>query len=345
MRNKVVNLKPDVSKALNEYRTKGEASYKKFGVHHLSKSSVDNILDCSEKFILKSRYFTPGKALVLGGAIHEIQEDISSRVSALLFEKFGNKIVLKNYEKVYPEVLDKVLSDYDVADNLIQEVTTSLREVLETSKEVILPVTYAEFKADVFGTAETITKSLKKTHLRELLKYPVLNCETRTTYIPEGLQIPYDGYLDLLVIDGGNLRVEDLKTTFSKNNYVWESMLTPFQLWLYANSLVQNGYCLKLPGGGITRLVIDTKPKAKARPSQFDITVERKIIPDLSIYDRRYKKLLAHIEDYVTAGVAFNGMPKYGCAKCGYAKVCTKKYTPEWENTGADEEGGDDVKS
>lgn len=346
MKNKSVNLAPELSNIFEQYRSKGEAAYKKYGVHHLSKSSVDNLLDCSEKFVLKSRFYSPGKALILGSALHEIQEDISSQVSSAIMGSFGKRFTLSKYETLYPETLEDVLSDFDLAALFMKEVTYALKEVRESGKEVVLPVPYHEFKADIYGTAETITKSLRKDHLRDMLKYPVLNCEMRTVYLSDTLEIPYDGYLDLLVIDKGKLRVEDLKTTFSRNNYIWDSLLSVFQLWLYAQSLVQMGYCAKLPRGGITRLVIDTKPRAKVKPSVFDVTVERKILDDLSVYDRRFRKLLSNMEEYVKAGVAFSSMPTYGCKKCGYEKVCTKKYYPDWKVQAEETaEGGEDDKS
>jgi len=338
---KGVNLHVDTDALLKKFSDAASASYRKYGVHHLSKSSVEGFLECTEKFRLKNRYFAPGRALVLGGAVHEVQEKITQGVIDMVMADNRNDMSIEEYSNAYGEYLDEVIENTSIPSVIINSVMYKLDEILDSNKELLLPGSFTDFQSEVLTYTEVLAKSVEKDHFRQIMKYPVLRCELRTHFIPEGLDIPYDGYIDTMVADGPNIRFEDLKTTFSKNQFVWQSLHTLFQMWLYAKAMKQMGYINFSPEVGVTRAVIDTKPKSKNMPDKFEITVERKVVKDIMVYDQYFMTMLRSVENMIKTGVEICGSPKFGCKKCGFYPVCSKRYRNVWIDR-EEEDNGDE---
>ena len=316
-----------------DYASKGKDAFRKYGVHHLSKSSSESLMDCSEKFVLRSRYNTTNPKMLLGQSLHGILETMSDRLLPFTEKLIQKKASEKKIMATYPKFLNSAVDDINIADAVIIGVHEQLEKMYNSTGDILYKGGIAALESETLQLAETVAKSVTIDHFKSLLRYPILYPELNVKYLHPGCEIPYEGFIDQVVLRGGKLNVADLKTTYSKNNYVWTSVSTLFQLWLYAQAFVQMGYSKELPVGFIGRMIIDTKPKSKVRPAKFEVTVEFKTLKDLSVYNVQFSKLMKNIEKMVATGLELTGQPKYGCNACSYSSVCTKKISTDvWED-------------
>lgn len=328
------SLNPVPAKA---YAEAGITALKKYGVHHLSRSSADNLLECASKFILKNQYQTANLKLTLGSICHSVVEEAVNRLS-VYSENFRNldKDAFRQWMNEYPVFRQETLAHLDIprilndaADKALGDIANSSREVLYADGDDFL-----SFSADIREKTETLGKSLTQEHLAAVLDLPVLGAELTVTYIPEKFGdapvIPYLGYIDILKIGpDGRLIVSDLKTTFSPNQAIWSSKMTKFQLWLYAKSLVQMGYTTELPKVDITRITADLGLKRKTKPSVYKITVERGTIEDIGTYDGKFRDVIAFAQSMIQNRIQIFAHSQYGCASCEYRNICGQAVTPE----------------
>jgi hypothetical protein len=271
--------------------------------------------------------------MILGQSLHGILETISDKLvpftQELLNEGSPSKVLMRKY----PRVLEEATENIEVSEEVISGVHDELEKMYNSSGDILYEGGIAALESETLELAETVAKSVSINHFKQLLRYPILYPELRVKYIHPGTEIPYEGFIDQVVVRDNMLNVADLKTTYSKNNYVWTSPHTIFQLWLYARAFVQMGYTEHLPVGFIGRMIIDTKPKAKVRPSKFEVTVEFKTLKDLGRYDSMFGSMITNIENMVKNGVELTGHSKFGCGFCSYKDVCTKKVdTNAWED-------------
>jgi len=316
------------AKTASLYRKAGELALRKFGVHHLSKSSADGLLDCVNKFHFKSQFVTAKPSLTLGTICHSVLEQAAD---ALI--PFTDKIDLNNIDiekinqefKVFRdavfEPLDLELMFLTAAKDALDEIANNKSEVLYQEGQDLL-----SFTDEINATVETLTKSLTKSHLKELLDGPIIGSEIPVIYFAGEGRIPYLGYIDLLKLGpDGHLRIVDLKTTFSSNQNVWKSPMTKFQLWLYAQALKQMGIVTYLPDGEIDRAVIDLGARRKVKPTSYKVTVEKGVVYQLQRYDKAFNNVINYAEKLVEGNVEIYARGQYGCAGCDYKNVCPNK--------------------
>lgn len=329
------------------YAKAGTWALKQFGVHHLSKSSGDSLLECANKFHFKSRFRLAKPALMLGTICHSVLEHAADALTGFTEGKpmlRSDMTEFQKFLKEYEAYKDEVLGKLDLSRLLTDAADNELMSIAASQTEVLYPegVTHSDLRNEIFATVETMAKSLTKEHLGKLLEHPVVGAELPVVYMPGEHKIPYLGYIDLLKIGpDGKLRICDLKTTFSNNQAIWSSMMTKFQLWLYGKSLVQMGVTPYMPEVEISRMIIDLGTRRKVKPSSYKITIERGVLPDIEQYDRQFEDVMRYAEKLVSGNVQIFAHSQYGCASCDYKAVCDRAVTSDdWKIEGkeADDE-------
>lgn len=323
------------------YYEAGAKSLSETGVHHLSKSSVEALLECTNKFLLKSSYRTAKPLLSLGSVGHSLQETLVEKMSVGAQTYLRGEISLDTFRKVYPEFRDAVLASVDLPDMIMNLAEEEYNEAVGGPVEVLFPEGPLAFRNELMRLSETLGKSLTVDHCRELLDQPVLWAELPVVYVPEGRIIPYSGYVDMVKLSQTGLRISDLKMTFSNNAYVWNSLMTQFQLWLYAVSMLQMKLTDTLPEVDITRVVVDIGAKRKIKPTRFDVKIERRVLPGLTPDSPRFYSIIEAAERMVTGGVEVYAHSMFGCPSCDLLTVCDKCFVPNWKI----ELGGEDDQS
>jgi len=322
-----------MSDCLDIYNKHGRASLKKYGVHHLSKSSCESLLECTNKFYMKSLFRTAKVVLSMGQVGHSLQESIVDALQVGADKYLSGEITLDTYFKVYPEFLDAVLEDLDLPEKIMEIAIAEINSQIYSPVEMLFPEGLNNYSSKVMLMSEMTGKSLTKDHLRAMLSEPILYAELPLVYIPGGgLEIPYTGFADLVSISReGRLKVIDLKLTFSNNQNVWTSVTTMFQVWLYGMSLVQMGVTDIFPELGITRLVIDAGLKRKIPPTSYNISVEKKVLRGIGPVAPGFESLMRTCENNIVNKSEVFALSKWGCKTCDYAERCDKKMIPEWE--------------
>ncbi len=322
---------PDYSLLNRKYREAGSMSLRTTGVHHLSKSSCETLLECTQKFYYKSSIKTAKPELTLGTVGHALQEHIAALLKPAADKYLNGEITREELDRVFPEFREAVLDQLDIPLKIMEYTQAEYNEQINSSIEIIMPGGPGAYRTELLSLAETMGKSLKREHVSQMFDLPPAHTEMPVVYFPEGMTIPYMGYIDLLKVASDGLLVSDLKFTFSNNSYVWNSAMTPFQLWLYSASLVQMGVCTEMPRAEITRVVVDIGKKRKVRPTTFDVKVERKRLKPMKLLDSRYMDSIRTAEAMILSGVELFANSTFGCKSCDYYEMCPKKSVPDWE--------------
>ena len=339
-------------KAVSGYAKAGLKALKKYGVHHLSKSSADNLLECANKFHLKSQYTTASTRMTLGTICHSV---IEAAVDALVpYSKDFDKLDGEKFARFiadYPDFRTATLAKMDLHAELVDAATKAVDALANSSKEVLFAegADIKTFSTEIYSHIETLSKSLTKEHLGIVLNYPVIASEFPVVYVPEetdaGMpQIPYLGYIDILKLGpDGRFIVSDLKTTFSANQGIWQSKMTKFQLWLYAKSLIQLGLTDVMPNVDITRVTIDLGTRRKVKPTKYKVVVERGVLDNIENYDDKFDDIIAFAQRMIANDIEIFAHSQYGCASCDYRPVCDQAVVQDdWHIV---QEGGEDDSS
>lgn len=318
------------------YAKAGMTALKKFGVHHLSKTSLEALTECAQKFHLKGSYELVKNTMLLGQICHSVLEQAAD---ALVPFSEGNIIEGKELDMAdlmerFAEFRSAAFSKFDIGRMLLNAAQEQLEQIANSSKEVLYADggNFQSLTDEIISTVETIGKSYGKEHLETILDGPVLGAEIPVVYFCG--EIPYLGYIDLLKLDAsGSVRVVDLKTTFSNNQYIWQSTGAKFQLWLYAQALKQMGMVNYTPAGEINRLVIDIGTRRKIKPTSYTVRIERKILEDLDSYTPKFEGEIMFAEKTIRSGAELFAHSQYGCGSCEYKDMCEHKITPDdWKD-------------
>lgn len=318
------------------YAKAGTEALKKFGVHHLSKTSLETLTECAQKFHLKGSYEIVKNTMLLGQICHSVLEQAADALmpftDASLVE--GKEIDMTDLMKKFAEFRSAVFSRFDIGRMLLDSAQEQLDRIANSSKEVLYADggNFRSLADEIISTVETIGKSYSREHLETVLDGPVLGSEIPVAYFYG--EIPYLGYIDLLKLDAsGSVRVVDLKTTFSNNQYIWQSTGAKFQLWLYAKALRQMKVIDYMPAGEIDRLVVDLGTKRKIKPTSYTVKIERKILENLDSYTPKFESEIMFAEKTIKSGAEIFAHSQYGCGSCEYKDMCEYKITPDdWKD-------------
>lgn len=346
MTTKVLN-----SKLAAAYAKAGTAALKKFGVHHLSKSSAENLLECANKFHLKSLYNIAKPQMFLGNIVHGVLEKAADSLVPYS-EKVNVKTLegesLKKFIAGYSDFKTEVFSKLNFSQLLIEQAQDQLAD-LTCGREVLYPegMGYGTFAANILATVETMTKSLTKEHWSELLDCPVLSSEMPVIYFtgsPNEVKIPYLGYADMLMLDPetGKVKIVDLKTAFSGQSQTWNNVGYKFQLWLYAQALKQMGYVDYTVTAEIKKVLIDLGLKRKNKPTTYTIKTEVGRLTNLDSYNERFQHTLDYAQRIIENGIQVFANSSYGCGSCEYKDMCDEKIlNDDWVIEGGANEESD----
>lgn len=323
------------------YAAAGTHTLKKLGVHHLSRSSLDQLLECTNKFHFKSRFKTAKTTMLLGNICHAVLEQIANVLIPWLEAKkdplFETPEEFQTFLAEYRAFKDAELDKADIAGMLLQSAQNQLMDLAASQTEILYAdgMTHQEFRNEILAAVETMAKSVTKEHYKWLLEYPVVASEAPVVYMPKEGAIPYLGYVDMLTIGpNGKYRIVDLKSTFSSNQNIWNSAMTKFQLWLYGKSLMQMGFCDYMPEVEIKRITIDTGSRRKVKPSVFKVTLDNGVLPDIESYDRKFQHMLSFADKMIADGIEVFAHSQYGCESCEYLPVCDQAVIPgDWERS------------
>lgn len=326
------------------YAAAGTHTLKKFGVHHLSRSSLDQLLECTNKFHFKSRFRTAKTTMLLGNVCHAVLEQTANLLIPWLEDKgdvsWETREEFKAFLDEYRAFKDAELDKADIPGMLLQSVQNQLMDLAASQTEILYAdgMTHSEFRNEALAAVETMAKSITKEHYKQLLEYPVVASEAPVVYMPGEGAIPYLGYIDQLTIGpNGRYRIIDLKSTFSNNQNIWNSAMTKFQLWLYGKSLMQMGFCDYMPEVEIKRITIDTGSRRKVKPSVFKVTLDNGVLPGIESYDRKFRHMLSFAGKMIEDGIEVFAHSQYGCESCEYLPVCDQAVVSgDWQRSGGE---------
>jgi len=280
---------------------------------HLSVSTVNALLECTEKIVLKQKYRTPGIAMFVGSVLHETLENV-----VLLRKKHG--------------------ADFEIDQEVINAIFSAAYDnnCLDFSKDI--QYLFKEGEEPFFMKPQSY-----KSRVREILN-PVLNPGKLLNITPnkgidinpeEGFNEDFYGYKWVGYIDANYIPkdpeapvvVYDYKVVTSSRSFSnWKKVTSTFQGWVYqqinrkhfTDREVKVVFIIiylpykKLPG----LLLGDNEiPEVEAEllfvPMNF--TKEEELM-----YETRPKTAKAMLEN----DVVIIGQSKYGCNYCGYKNVC-----------------------
>lgn len=323
------------------YAAAGTQTLKTLGVHHLSRSSLDQLLECTNKFHFKSRFKTAKPTMMLGNICHAVLERIANVLIPWLDGKdieWATQDEFQEFMDEYKAFKDAEIDKMDLSGLFLQAAKDHLMDLAASQSEILFAdgMSYSDFRTEILSTVETMTKSITKDHYKWLLEYPVIGSEVPIVYMPGEGKIPYQGYIDLLVIGpDAKYRVVDLKSTFSSNQAIWTSSMTKFQLWLYAHSLVQMGVCEYLPEAEIKRITVNLGTRCKVKPSIYKVTTDNGVLQDLKAYDKKFKHMLKFADKMIAEDIEIYAHSQYGCESCDYRSVCDQAIvSDDWQKSG-----------
>lgn len=310
------------------YRKAGEYTLKKFGVHHLSKSSADGLLDCINKFHFKSQYVSAKPSLVLGSICHGVLEQAADVLAPFTDGLDINNLDIDKTIAEFKTFRDEKFEEMDLEQMFLTSMDKELDDLASNKLEVLYQdgQDLVSFTDEIHAVIETLSKSFNKAQLKDILDGPIIGSELPVIYLAGEQRIPYLGYIDLLKVgEDGHLRIVDLKTTFSVNQNVWKSPMVKFQLWLYGNALKQMGIVSYLPNGEIDKLTIDLGTRRKIKPTNYRVTLEKGAVYQLQRYDKAFANVIDYAEKLIENNIEIYARGQYGCAGCDYKNVCPNK--------------------
>lgn len=331
---------------MSDYKKAAGKALERYGIGHLSNSSVRNLSECYNKWYLGRFYNTPNINMSGGQIFHSLKEHVQNKIMNKAVE--GVEITdMVQYSERYAVAKDEIMATVDIPDLINRFWQEEYDNILNNPNEVIPDI--RKFRAEFAERRDLILANFTLGHLDTMVSTPALGVEMAVTWVDtvSGIEDapPYLGYVDELWYsqDHDAYVVSDLKSHFKAPTVtgpIGESTL--FQAWLYAKALLQ---MKEIPKD--RRIIFEAKRvvcsfgKKKQEIKAYNHFFTRNGEPlnlndpelDAGMYNKiivAAKKIQYDIREYAGSS--------YGCKSCDYVGVCDRAVIPEWSDQKEEED-------